>query len=1182
MRESEEQFRATFDLAAVGVANLALDGRWLQVNPKLCEILGYSREEMLQRRFQDITHPDDLEASQALYGRLFAGEIDSYTAEKRYFRKDGGVVWCNLAVVLSRDDGGRPRFFIVVIEDITESKRAREALRESEQRFRSLFEGHQATMLLVDPVSGAILDANEAAVEFYGFSKAELCAMNITQINQLPREEIAEARKSILERRTNGFVFPHRLHSGEIRTVQVYSSPIVIEGRTVLFSIVHDITERKRAEDKLKQMNEYLKNIFANSPDGIGIVDKRGKFIKWNKMAAGQHGYTFEELGGKSAFDLYADKDELDSMLWELRREGAVKKHEVRMKKRDGTVASFEISISLLRDPANEIIGSVCVARDLSNIKKALNALEASHKELRQEIAVRVQAEVALRGSRRELEDIIDFLPDATFVINSEGKVIGWNKAMEEMTGVKASDMLGKGNYEYALPLYGKRRPILIDLALKPHEEILSKYTSIVRTETSIVAEAYIPSLGSGKTYLCGTASCLRDSNGNIVGAIESIRDLSERKQAEEKLAEEANRRRVLFEQSRDGIVILDQTGKVYEANQRFAEMLGYSVEEISGLHIWDWDDNWSQEELLERMRFKNAGGSVFETRHRRKDGTIYDVEISSNRVELGGQKLVFCACRDISQRKRAEEALRVSEERLKLVLTASEMGVWEWDLTADTVFWSPECYTIFGVKSFDGKIASFTDLVHPEDLDRVLQSIKQAIEERTVYKDEFRIIQPGGNIRWVSGLGQAEYDEDGKPIRLIGNTKDITERNQAERERDQLEAQMRQSQKMEALGTLAGGIAHDFNNILGIILGFTELAKLESGEGSPMRENFDEVLKAAKRAKELVKQILAFSRRTDQEKMPFQLELIVKEALKVLRPSLPSTIEIKAEVLSKATVLADPTRMHQVLMNLCSNSAHAMQDQGGVLEVRLTDVMLEGKSLPSHAGLKPGPYVVLTVKDSGCGIDPAVINSIFDPFFTTKGLGEGTGLGLSVVHGIVKSYEGKIDVESEPGKGTMFTVLIPALNSECVPKEVVAQTPLPQGYERVLVVDDEPQLARAVQRMLKTLRYDVVTLSSGTEALEVLCHQPIEERFDLVITDMTMPHFTGADLARELRGLQFAIPVILMTGFSKNMDKEKAKSLGIQGFLMKPVGLEKLAKTVREVLDLRVKYSAEADLQAI
>jgi CheY-like chemotaxis protein len=301
------------------------------------------------------------------------------------------------------------------------------------------------------------------------------------------------------------------------------------------------------------------------------------------------------------------------------------------------------------------------------------------------------------------------------------------------------------------------------------------------------------------------------------------------------------------------------------------------------------------------------------------------------------------------------------------------------------------------------------------------------------------------------------------------------------------------------------------------------------------------------------------------------QLGTIVKEAMQILRPSLPSTIEIKTEDSSEASVLADPIQMHQVLMNLCANAAHAMRDSGGILEVKLADIEIGTGSGESREGLRPGRYVSLTVKDNGHGIDPSIIDSIFDPFFTTKELGEGTGLGLSVVHGIVRSHGGTISVESFPGKGATFTVLIPALESAYVNIDAEASISLPRGQERVLVVDDEPSLAEMVEQMLTRLGYEAVSCTSGIEALEVFRHQPAEKPFDLVITDMTMPRFTGTDLARELSRLEPLVHIIIMTGFSQKIDAHKARDLGFQGFLMKPVTLAKLAIMVRTVLDRKL-----------
>ena len=288
------------------------------------------------------------------------------------------------------------------------------------------------------------------------------------------------------------------------------------------------------------------------------------------------------------------------------------------------------------------------------------------------------------------------------------------------------------------------------------------------------------------------------------------------------------------------------------------------------------------------------------------------------------------------------------------------------------------------------------------------------------------------------------------------------------------------------------------------------------------------------------------------------------------MRPSLPSTIEIKTDVSSKAAILADPTQMHQVLMNLCANAAHAMQEKGGVLEVALADIELRRRASASAKGLPPGRYVGLTVRDSGQGIDPSIIDSIFDPFFTTKGPGKGTGLGLSVVHGVVESHGGAISVESAPGKGSTFTVLFPVTQSDCTcPKEGDPLT-FPCGLERVLVVDDEPALAEMTQQMLTGLGYSAFFRTNGLEALEAFGHQPEEKPFDLVITDMTMPRFTGVDLARELSALRPEVPIILMTGYSEKIDADRAGKMGIGAFLLKPVSLNKLAVTVRTLLDQR------------
>jgi PAS domain S-box-containing protein len=518
--------------------------------------------------------------------------------------------------------------------------------------------------------------------------------------------------------------------------------------------------------------------------------------------------------------------------------------------------------------------------------------------------------------------------------------------------------------------------------------------------------------------------------------------------------------------------------------------------------------------------------------------------------------------------RRAAEEALRESQEHLSRAQMLASIGSWRMVIKNGEEVWtaSDELYRIYGYPlGFHLTTRSCFDLVHPDDRARIMETWSAAMRGEGPDEWEHRIVVDG-QVKWLHVRAYFRFDASGKLVEVAGASQDITERKRAEEERVRVDAQLRQAQKMEALGTLAGGIAHDFNNILMVILGYTEMAQLNIAEGNPVTNELQEVLKAAHRAKELVQQILAFSRRSDQERKSVQVGLIVKEALKMLRASLPATIEIKQSLTSRAVVLSDPTVIHQVLMNLCTNAAHAMRENGGVLAVSLADIRFGEEVNQPPSDLAPGPYVKLTVKDTGHGIEPAVLDRIFDPFFTTKEQGVGTGLGLAVVHGIVKSHEGTIEVESTPGKGTAFYILLPAKESAPLPASEPT-VPLPGGKERILVVDDELVLAMGTKRMLEHLGYETDYRTSALDALESFRLQLMENPFDLVITDMTMPHLTGVDLARELYRLKPGLPVIVCTGFSEKINDENAKNIGIQGLLMKPFTLRQLAEMVRKAL---------------
>ena len=399
-----------------------------------------------------------------------------------------------------------------------------------------------------------------------------------------------------------------------------------------------------------------------------------------------------------------------------------------------------------------------------------------------------------------------------------------------------------------------------------------------------------------------------------------------------------------------------------------------------------------------------------------------------------------------------------------------------------------------------------------------------------------------------------------GRNKHFVAIVRDITERKN-------IEAKLRQAYKMEAMGTLAGGIAHEFNNILTAILGFSDLAREEIPADNPAIQDINEVLKAANRAKELVHQILSFSRQADQKMHPIQLLPIVKEAIKLLRSSIPSTIEIGQDITAEdTTVLADPTQVHQLLMNLCTNAVHALEEEKGTIEVRLKRTRLqEGIVASGRQALLPGTYIELSVDDNGQGIDEAIINRIFDPFFTTKDVDKGTGMGLSVVHGIVESHQGAVTVESQVGRGSTFHVFFPAVDDKA-PEIPLEYEPLPIGSERILFVDDEMVLAHMAKQMLERLGYQVSARTSSIEAFEAFRAHP--DRFDLVITDQTMPNLTGEELAEKILAIRPDIPIILYTGYSTLVDEAKAKRAGISEFMLKPIEKAQLAKTIRKILE--------------
>ena len=517
------------------------------------------------------------------------------------------------------------------------------------------------------------------------------------------------------------------------------------------------------------------------------------------------------------------------------------------------------------------------------------------------------------------------------------------------------------------------------------------------------------------------------------------------------------------------------------------------------------------------------------------------------------------------SSEQRAAERLKISDTKYRSLFDTSRDGI--------------------AFLSLDGQIErankAYCDMLGYSEHELIFMTYHQHTPRKWIAKD-LEILEKQVLVRDFSDEYRKEFvrkdksvfpvmvrlwlvrDPKGEPLRLLKLVRDVTEQTR-------LEIQLRQAQKMESIGTLAGGIAHDFNNILGAIIGYAQLARYNIKDQEKALADIEHVLTASNRAKDLVRHILGFSRLTEHRMQPIQLHHIVKEALKLIRASLPSTIEIRQDISTEGTsMMADPTEIHQVLMNFCTNSLHAMENTGGVLAVTLKPVDSTGDDTREFPDLKPGPYIRLTVSDTGCGIDPKHIDRIFDPYFTTKEKDTGTGLGLAVVHGIIKNHGGAVQVKSVLNQGTSMTVMLPRLEAKKVETKQAGASPLPTGKESILFVDDETSLVEIEKMMLQRLGYRVVSESSSLKAFNIFINR--SDDFDMVITDMTMPEMTGLELARGISAIRKDIPIILCTGYNNKITEDIARDAGISRILMKPLEIREFSQAIRDLLDKRAQ----------
>ncbi|EMS79938.1 hybrid sensor histidine kinase/response regulator [Desulfotignum phosphitoxidans] len=649
------------------------------------------------------------------------------------------------------------------------------------------------------------------------------------------------------------------------------------------------------------------------------------------------------------------------------------------------------------------------------------------------------------------------------------------------------------------------------------------------------------------------------------------IRKLEKKMQDLEQKEERLN---MALEASRDGLWDWNiQTGEVY-FSPRYYTMLGYEPNELpqtydtwAGLLHPD-DREAAEKSILDHIEKEF---SPFEQEFRMKTrsgkwkwilgrGKVFSVDEKGRPVRIVGTHT------DISRLKAVIRQARETRERYRNIIEVSPVGI-AVHAGGKVVFSNRAGADILGALSPDDLTGKpIHEIIHPDNLDAAKARIQRMMAgEPGLYPVEDRYVRLDGTPIDVMVMATAISFQGAPAVQVV--VQDITEKKRTEKELQQAETRLRQVQKLEAIGSLAGGIAHDFNNILSAIIGYAQLAIDRLPKDSPVQADLEQVYKGGERAKALVMQILAFSRQQEQSEIPIQIGPIVKEAVKFLQSTLPSSIDIQQQIAPDAgMVLADPTRIHQVLMNLCTNAAHAMDRAGGTLTVTLAGIILDPESAAALPDLLPGKYLKLTVADTGHGIAPQTLPRIFDPYFTTKRRSQGTGLGLATVHGIIKSCGGGITVSSTPGQGTTFHLYFPVMGD---PVKPVPEKPAPAtaagNHACILFVDDEPPIANLGKRLLEHLGYQAEARTDPLEALALIKADP--GRFDLVITDLTMPGMSGDNLASELTKIRPNLPVIMCSGFSRDMTKAAAEAAGIKAFVLKPILKDNLAAVIRQVL---------------
>jgi len=1150
LRKSEERLELALQGADLGLWDYNLQTGEAFVNARRAEMVGYSVDELGSNvsSWGKLVHPDDIDRVTDAFNAHVRGRTPLYESEHRLRHKSGEYIWILArAKVVEWDEQGYPVRIAGTSLDITNRKRAEEALqsvrnelerrveertaelKESEEKYRLIFERSPIGIFHFDE-AGSITACNDNFVRIIGSSHEKLIGLNT--IRDIRDKKIVAAIQEALSGGMGHYEdYYSSVTASKTTPVKCEFAPILSHDGRVAggVGIIEDITERKQAEESLRQSQQVLSLALEGANLGTWDWDLTTGKATWSERIYSMLGYTPNEF-----------EPNLKNWKRLVHPEDWPKISETLNLHLEGKLTNFE---AIYRTPDKFRKWHWFQAQG------TVTEFDAYRKPIRMtgvvaDITERIAAEGALRQSEEKYKTLVEESFDGILIIK-ETKIIFANSRLCQMMGYSKEELEGMDHW---LTLHPDFRDVVRErsLARMRGESVPAHYQVKQQRKDGSAFDAEVHA----------RAIEIQGAPGVQVW----IKDISERKQAENALRETEERFRTAFQTSPDPISISRLSDGVFvEVNDGFTELSGFTREEVIGKSSFDmniWHNPADRDRLITEL---NERGHVtnLEAEFRQKDGSVRTGLMSARVVVLGGEPQILSVTRDVEDWKKAEQALRESEEKYRTLFEDSRDAVYITTRDGKLVDANQAFLDLFGFSREEAENMDILGIyIDPADRTR----FQRDIERSGSLKDyEIRRRKKDGTEIECLLTSAVRLDEDGTVLGYQGIIRDVTERKQ-------LQKQLVQAQKMEAIGTLAGGIAHDFNNLLQAILGYTDLLLMRKRADDPDRHKLEIVHQAARDGADLVSRILTFSMKAEFKARPTDLNQEIRRVEKLLRRTVRRMIKIDLLLADELWVIdADPAQIEQILLNLAVNAQHAMPD-GGRLLIETTNVWLKDEYVRNHLEAKPGRHVLLTVSDTGMGMKPEVVDRIFEPFFTTKASGEGTGLGLAMVHGIVSRHRGYIRCYSEPGHGTSFKIYFPISSAESMRDMTVTREMPAFGTETILLVDDDDRIRELAREMIETGGYKVLTASSGEEALRIYAAHRGE--VSLVILDLIMPGMGGKRCLEEILQIDPDLRILLASGYSSNGLTIDETGSGARGFITKPYDAKYILTAIRKVLD--------------